>query len=154
MVKPHENSDNIKKGKLVHKLLEILPQAKEEDRVKIADFYLKKSQFKDEIKKIVFDILNNKEFQYLFEKNSKAEVAVFGKVGNDIISGQIDRLTITDDKIFIIDYKNTNNLPIKVPEKYKKQLELYKILLEKIYYGKVIECYILWTAFGKIEKVF
>lgn len=153
IAKPHENSDNIQKGKLVHKLLEILPETKEDDRAKIADFYLKKSQFKDEIKKIVFDILNNKEFQYLFGKNSKAEVAVFGKVGNDIISGQIDRLTITNDKIFIIDYKNTNNLPSKVPEKYKKQLELYKILLEKIYQNRVVECYILWTAFGKIEKI-
>ncbi|HSQ98164.1 MAG TPA: double-strand break repair helicase AddA [Rickettsiales bacterium] len=147
--KPHEESINIQKGKLVHKLLEILPEAKEKE--KIADIYLKNSQYKNEIKDTVFNILD--KFKHLFEKNSKAEVAVFGKIGNDIISGQIDRLTITEDKVFIIDYKNTNYLPKQVPEKYKKQLELYKILLEKIYPDKIIECYILWTSFGKIEKL-
>ncbi|MDD2839500.1 MAG: double-strand break repair helicase AddA [Rickettsiales bacterium] len=153
IVKPHENSDNIQKGKLVHKLLEILPEVKDSERDKIADIYLKDSHYKNEIKEIVFNVLNNKEFQYLFGENSKAEVPIFGNIGKDIISGQIDRLTITNDKIFIIDYKNTNYLPTKVPEKYKKQLGLYKILIEKIYSNKIVECYILWTSFGKIDKI-
>ena len=52
-----------------------------------------------------------------------------------------------------IHYKNTNYLPERVPKKYKIQLDLYKKLLEKIYKNKKINCYILWTSFGKIEYV-
>ena len=89
----------------------------------------------------------------LFDKNSKAEVPVFGKIGDDIISGQIDRLSIVDDVVYLVDYKNTNVLPKYVPQKYVKQLELYKKVLEKIYLDKIIKTYILWTSFGKIEEV-
>lgn len=153
MAKPHDDSVNIQKGKLVHKLLEILPEIKESEWNSIIEIYLKNFEYKNEIKEIVFNVLRNKEFQYLFGENSKAEVSIFGQIENNIISGQIDRLTIGDDKIFVVDYKNTNSLPTKIPEKYKKQLELYKILLEKIYKNKIVECYILWTSFGKIEKI-
>lgn len=151
--KPYENSTNIENGKLVHKLLEILPDIDKKDWNNIIEIYLKDKTEKEKIKNIVLNILNNQEFSFLFENNSKAEVPIFGKIDNDIISGQIDRLTITDDKIYIVDYKNTNYLPNKVPEKYKKQLELYKTLIQKIYSDKTIQCYILWTSFGKIEKI-
>ncbi|HSQ98270.1 MAG TPA: PD-(D/E)XK nuclease family protein [Rickettsiales bacterium] len=97
--------------------------------------------------------MGNKNLILKFCRKDLQNPSCYKKIGNDIISGQIDRLTITEDKVFIIDYKNTNYLPKQVPEKYKKQLELYKILLEKIYPDKVIECYILWTSFGKIEKI-
>ena len=97
--------------------------------------------------------VDNKDFSFLFDKNSKAEVPVFGKIGDDIISGQIDRLSIVDDVVYLVDYKNTNVLPKYVPQKYVKQLELYKKVLEKIYLDKIIKTYILWTSFGKIEEV-
>lgn len=150
---PVENSDNIEKGKTIHKLLEILPSSKEEDWIDIIDIYLKNKNNKEEIKNIVLSVLNNKEFRFLFSKDSRSEVPVFGKIGKDIISGKIDRLAIVDNKVYIVDYKNTNKLPSNIPQKYMKQLELYKEVLSKIYTDKTIECYILWTSFGKMEKV-
>ena len=72
-------------------------------RNNIIEIYLKDKTEKEKIKNIVLNILNNQEFSFLFDNNSKAEVPIFGKIDNDIISGQIDRLTITDDKIYIVD---------------------------------------------------
>ncbi len=150
---PIENNQNIENGKMVHKLLEILPDTNREEWNDIIDIYLKNAENKIRIKEIVLGILNNKDFDFLFSKNSKAEVPIFGKIDKDIISGQIDRISIDENNVYIVDYKNTNYLPKKVPEKYKIQLDLYKKLLEKIYKNKKINCYILWTSFGKIEYV-
>lgn len=151
--KPTINNKNIENGKLVHKLLEILPNINKTEWNSIIDIYLKNSENSTEIKKITLNVLNNEKFSFLFAKNSKAEVSIFGKVEKDIISGQIDRISIIDDTVNIVDYKNTNDLPNKIPEKYRIQLNLYKKLLEKIYKDKKINCYILWTSFGKIEYV-
>lgn len=150
---PIENNQNIENGKMVHKLLEILPDVNSEEWNDIIDIYLKNTENKTRIKDIVLGILNNKDFDFLFSKNSKAEVPIFGKIDKDIISGQIDRISIDENNVYIVDYKNTNYLPERVPEKYKVQLDLYKKLLEKIYKNKKINCYILWTSFGKIEYV-
>jgi len=151
---PTVNTDNIEKGKIVHKLLEILPNIKNEEWNNAIDIYLKDNiRYKDEVKNIVLNILNNKEFNFIFSENSKSEVPIFGKINNNIISGQIDRLSIIGNKLYIIDYKNTNSLPKTVPEKYKEQLGLYKELLQKIYKDKTIECYILWTSFGIMQEV-
>ena len=150
---PVEDTKNMENGKVVHKLLEILPTADKDDWNKILNIYLSKNEDAEHIKNIVLEVLNNKDFSFLFDKNSKAEVPVFGKIGDDIISGQIDRLSIVDDVVYLVDYKNTNVLPKYVPQKYVKQLELYKKVLEKIYLDKIIKTYILWTSFGKIEEV-
>ncbi len=151
---PIQNNENLENGKLVHKLLEILPDIDNEEWNDIFEIYLKNSNNKAKIKNMVLDILNNKEFSFLFSSNSKAEVPIFGKIDEkNIVSGKIDRLSIIDDVIYIVDYKNTNYLYKQVPEKYKMQLELYKKILQKIYKDKIIKCYILWTSFGKIEYV-
>lgn len=150
---PHENSENIEKGKLVHKLLEILPDSPRGEWNDIINIYLKNKDNIEEIKSITLKVLNNREFDFLFSKNSKAEVPVFGNIDGNIISGQIDRLLIVDDIVYIVDYKNTNYLPNTTPKRYIKQLELYKKLLEKIYINKIVKVYILWTSFGKIEEI-
>lgn len=150
---PQDNSDNLEKGKLVHKLLEILPEAIPAEWSDIMEIYLKNKSYKDEVAEIVLNVLNNNEFKFLFDKNSKAEVPIFGEVDGDLISGQIDRMSILDDKIYIVDYKNTNSIPNYVPIKYVKQLVLYKALLKKIYPNKEIISFILWTSFGKIDRV-
>lgn len=150
---PIQNSENLENGKLVHKLLEILPNLDSGEWQDIIDIYLRNSNNKEKITNIVLNILNNQEFNFLFSKNSKAEVPIFAKIDGNIISGKIDRLSIIDDTVYIVDYKNTNTLYNTIPEKYKIQLNLYKKVLEKIYTDKKIKCYILWTSFGKIEYV-
>ena len=152
----------ILKGNATHKLLEVLPNSKKEDMEKIADIYLNNyfanltDNDKQNIKNNIFDILNNEEFKFFFAENSKSEVAIVGNIDGFSVSGQIDRLVELDDKILILDYKNTskNYKSAKdLPDAYIKQLELYKRLVEKIYDNKVVECYILLTGFGRLVRV-
>lgn len=153
----------ILKGNAIHKLLEVLPDSKKEDREKIADIYLNNyftgltNIDKHNIKNTVFNILNNEEFKFFFAEDSKSEVAIVGNIDGFSVSGQIDRLVELDDKILIMDYKNTskNYKNVKdLPDAYIKQLELYKRLVEKIYKNKIVECYILVTSYGSLVRVF
>lgn len=160
-------NDNIVRGNAVHKLLEILPDVKVKDREKLADICLAKSFSKlsladrNEIKDIVIDILENEKFKKFFIENSKGEVEIVGKILEDgeelMVSGKIDRMVETKDKILILDYKNTAKhyeSCTELPKSYLKQLELYKKLVERIYKDKVVECYILITTWGELIRVF
>jgi hypothetical protein len=95
-------------------------------------------------------------FAPLFSQNSVAEVSLMGVVGEHIISGQIDRLVVCDDKVMIVDYK-TNRPAAKniddVPSAYIKQMKSYKELVQQIYQNKKIEAYILWTNTADIMKL-
>ena len=62
-------------------------------------------------------------------------------------------MAIVGDKIYLVDYKNTNTIPNAVPDKYIKQLSDYKRVLQKIYADKTVECYILWTSFGEMVEL-
>ena len=148
---------NILVGKAVHKLLEVLPNTVNKD--KVADLYLNNMfsnlENKDFVKNKVFDILN--KFPDFYGKKSKAEVPIIGEVGGNIISGRIDRLIEYDDKIVILDYKNTKKhykTRNELPQNYVEQLNLYKRLLEKIYGNKKIICYILITSYGELIELF
>ncbi len=154
-------------GNAIHKLLEILPNIVVKEKEKIADICLENSFYnlkkieKDKIKTKVLDILENEKFKKFFLNNSKSEVEIVGKVedgGKEImVSGKIDRLVEYEDKILILDYKNTSKhyrTVNELPKNYIKQLELYKKLVEKIYVGKIVECYILVTSFCELIRIF
>ena len=164
----HSDKDNnlinldtvIIKGNAVHKLLEVLPAAKIEERNEIADIYLDNSFYtldnneRNNIKRNVLDILE--KYKEYFSNTSKSEVPIIGEVDGEIISGQIDRLIIKEREIVIIDYKNTirnYNNQSDLPEAFIKQLELYKKLVSKIYIDKKIRCYILLTSYLNMIEV-
>ena len=104
----------------------------------------------------VLELLDNEELSFIFGENSRAEVPVMGEVEGKIISGQIDRLIVFDDRVVIVDFKT--NRPAaderaEVPNQYVQQMEIYRKLLEKVYEGKRIETYILWTNTLKLMKI-
>ena len=159
-----ENNDGklFARGKLIHKMLQFLPMSLEEKRDELIDVFLSKQadDFNDVEKMIikleVKSLLENSEFAPLFSAKSVAEVSLIGVSGEHIISGQIDRLVVCDDKVMIVDYK-TNRPAAKtvddVPEAYIKQMKSYKDLVKQIYKDKKVEAYILWTNTAKIMKL-
>ncbi|MDR2778660.1 MAG: UvrD-helicase domain-containing protein [Rickettsiales bacterium] len=155
--------DPLLKGKMVHRLLEILPKVDrshwDEISSSISGRMAKNLPLAiiDEAKKIAVGILDSKDFQKFFEENSKAEVPIIGEIDGFTVSGKIDRLGEFDGKIIVLDYKNTKNNyknPEDLPIEYKKQLELYKKLMEKLKPEKIVECYILLTSFGNLLRIF
>jgi len=99
-------------------------------------------------------VLEHSEFSELFGPASRAEVPIAGLVTTPMqpegrpVSGQVDRLVITDNSVLIVDYK-TNRPPPNdaddVPSVYLKQMALYRRALMDIYIGKQVKAALLWT---------
>lgn len=150
-----EQGNYFKRGTIIHKMLQFLPNSKE-NRSEIITKYLAQNGFSDkEQNQIITEVsavLNTPEFADIFGEYSQAEVPVMGEINGRIISAQIDRLIIMPDKIKIVDFK-TNRRIDEIPEAYVNQLKVYAQLIKKIYPYKPIETYILWTNKLKLTKV-
>ena len=145
-----------KRGLLIHKLLQFLPDVAPENREAKAREFLLRKVSKGEAEEIVEKVKNlfdNEEYGEVFGSDSKAEIPVMGEVNGKIISGQIDRLLIGDRCVIIVDFKTNRHVPREVPPAYRAQLAAYKALLQKIYPQKEIKTYILWTNNAQISEV-
>ena len=147
-----------KRGIIIHKLLELLPNI-ENKSVACREFLQNEKhdlsepqikQIEQEVLKIFDDHAN------LFGENSYAEVPIIGTVDGVKYSGFIDRICIEDDCITIVDYKS-NRPPAETaeetPEVYKKQLSIYKEVMKNIYPNRTIKMAILWTNTSKLIEL-
>jgi ATP-dependent helicase/nuclease subunit A len=151
------------RGRLIHRLLAILPKVDSEHWDEIINYSINNlsrellSSDREEIKKMALRILSNEKFQEFFSENSRAEVALIGEIDGSVVSGRVDRLVNLDDRVALLEYKSTKNRyssSAAIPENYRRQLELYKKLIEKLNPTKTVECYILFTAQGELMRVF
>ena len=135
----------LKRGIFLHKLIQYLPQVPALNRKEVA-FKLKPDDI--EIPENFFDIFDNQDFQTLFGNNSVAEVPIAGIVGKRVVSGQIDRLIVTDNDVWIVDFKTNRQVPetpSTVHKSYKTQLFAYKSLIKNIFSDKIVRTFLLWT---------
>ena len=144
----------LRRGRLVHRLLELLPELAPEHRPQAARHFLAGPAHglgaaeQAEIAAQTLAVLEDPSFARLFGAGSRAEVALTGIVGARAVSGQVDRLLVGDDEVLVVDYK-TNRLPPEredeVPEVYLKQMAAYRAVLRLIYPRHEVRCALLWT---------
>jgi len=146
--------DRFKRGLLVHRLLQSLPELPEIERDAAARRFLAlpthalKAEEQDEIRHETLAVLNHSDFGALFGPGSQAEVPLVGLVGRHALSGQIDRLVVAPDYVLIVDYKTLRQVPANEAEVapiYLRQLAIYSAALSRIYPGRDIRCAFLWT---------
>ena len=153
-----ESSDRFKRGLLVHRLLQSLPELPEMRRRKAAEAYLARpvhgldAEAQTGLVNEVINVLDTPTFAPLFAPDSHAETPIIGTVdgpeGPETISGQVDRLVIRDNEVIILDYKTNRPAPqheSDVPEIYYRQMAAYRAVLRKIYPDRRIRCALLWT---------
>jgi len=150
-----ESGKRFQRGLLVHALLAHLPAIAREHREAAGSAYLQRRGVTPaEAKPLLretFGILDDAAFAPLFGTHSRAEVALIAELpelGRARVSGQIDRLAVTDDAVLIADFKTNRPAPMTVadtPRIYRTQMALYRAALQKIYPGKRIECALVWT---------
>ncbi len=133
------------RGTFIHKALQILPTIAPEKRL---DWLHRAKPSDMDVPDSIVDILQNPTLLPLFSKDSMAEVPIIGTVNGFVVSGQVDRLVVTDDAVYIIDYK-TNKMPPQsekdIPPVYVLQMGAYKNLLKNLFPGKKVISYLLWT---------
>lgn len=143
------------RGNVTHKLLQFLPSFDAEARASAAEMYVNKhgaaldEDQRASIVREVLAVMNDPETRVFFAEDGLAEVPVTALLGgNKILSGQIDRLVVRTDDVWILDYKTNRPPPervAEVPGLYLRQMKAYRDAVRAIYPGKAIVCALLWT---------
>jgi ATP-dependent helicase/nuclease subunit A len=156
----------LQRGRLVHRLLQSLPDIPIERRRPAAEQFLDKAgkDFSEaeraEIARQVLTLLDDTRFAEIFAPGGRAEVPIVGRIqapgGETIpVSGQVDRLVITEKTVLIADYKSDRAIPDRLAdiEPYVAQLAAYRAVLQRLYQGKNVRAALVFTGGPKLLEV-
>ena len=151
-----------RRGSLVHRLLQTLPDLPADERDAAATRFLANPAWRltpkaqTEVAAETLAILEEGTLAPLFGPGSRAEVTVIGTVGESVISGRVDRLAIGDREVLIVDYKTNRPAPADesaVSPTYLGQMAAYRALLAEIYPAKTIRCALVWTEGPRLMEL-
>jgi ATP-dependent helicase/nuclease subunit A len=152
-----ERSRAMQRGSLVHRLLQSLPDVVAVRRREAALNYLARNAVgwseaeRAELATKLLALIEDPRFAVVFAEGSRAEVSIVGRLtmaGRPLISGQVDRLAITEREVLMVDFKTNHNPPLgpaEAPEAYVRQLALYRAVLRQLYPQKSLRAALLWT---------
>ena len=154
-----------RRGDLIHRLLERLPEIAPPDRADAARRLLARERDLDEAQRAemiaaAFLVLDDARFAPVFGPGSRAEVALTGSAPElptgVKIDGRIDRLVVTSDRVLVVDYKTNRPAPDRledVDSAYVLQLAVYAAVLRRLYPDRPVEAALVWTDGPKLTPV-
>ncbi len=143
-----------RRGVLVHKLLERLPDVAEAEREGTATRWLARNaaelseEVRAELAASALAVISDPRWAEVFSSAALAEVPVAALVGTQVIAGTIDRLVITRERLCIVDFKTARRPPEsleQVPVTSLRQMAAYAAALEVAYPGRQVEAALLYT---------
>jgi ATP-dependent helicase/nuclease subunit A len=156
------------RGRIVHRLMQSLPDIPPEHRPAAAERYLANAARdfsqaeRTALARQAFAILDDAGFAEIFATGSRAEVPIVGRVPRGgaallRVAGQVDRLTVSNDAVLIADYKTDSAVPRGLddvaPPPYVTQLALYRAVLASIYPEKTVRAALVFTAGPRLMEV-
>ncbi len=161
---PTTNAIAAQRGVAMHRMLQYVPAiVREEDRRATALALAKThAPLLDDAGRAalvaqLFAVMQAPEFAPIFAAGSMPEVPVTGMVawqGSMIrVVGQVDRLAVTGDTVWVVDYKSAAAPPPpdKLPPAYVQQMALYRAVLQAIYPRHTVRTGLLWTAILRMD---
>ena len=146
-----------RRGNLIHRLLQLLPDVPAEGRAAAAVRLLAREPDlsegqRAEMATAALGVLNDARFAAVFGPGSRAEVAIAGPA----INGQIDRLVVGDDRILVVDFKTNRPAPGRIEDAdpaYIRQMAVYSAALAEAFPGRTVEAALVWTDGPKLMAV-
>ncbi|WP_371397031.1 double-strand break repair helicase AddA [Fretibacter rubidus] len=146
-----------RRGMLIHKLLELLPDVTPDARRNAAARFLDShgdlpQSLRDDIETVVFSVLDNPAFEAIFAPGTRAEISLAGRAdslpASVYLNAQIDRLSVSEAEVFIVDYKSNRPPPTDphdVSPSYLGQMAAYREMARTLYPTRTVTCGLLWT---------
>ncbi|HEX8569425.1 MAG TPA: double-strand break repair helicase AddA [Caulobacteraceae bacterium] len=145
-----------RRGDLIHKLLELLPDLPEAQRPTAAAAFLGKQpdlndEQRAEMAAAALTVLGDARFAAVFGPGSRAEAAVAGEapeLPGQGFSGRLDRLLVTPERVLVVDFKTNRPAPSRIEdadEAYLAQMAVYVAVLRAVFPGRAVEAALLWT---------
>jgi ATP-dependent helicase/nuclease subunit A len=153
-----------RRGYLIHRMLQSLPDLPLAERGPAADRYLERfgPEFSPQMRRAIaaetLAVMADPGHAELFAGAARAEVPIAGEIvardGRKLtVVGQVDRLLVEPSRVCLVDYKTNRpppEDPAQVPRAYLRQMAAYRALLAQIYPGVPIQCSLLWTVGPRI----
>lgn len=146
-----------RRGELIHRLLQILPDLDPASWERAAQRLLEKeaglsAEQISEMTAAALGVLKHAEFAFLFGPGSRAEAGIVGGAAafpeGLRISGRIDRLVVREDEVLFADFKTNRPAPARIEDAdpaYLRQLAMYWAVLGDLYPGRKIRAALVWT---------
>ena len=154
-----------RRGEIIHRLLQLLPDIEPVGRRTAAGRLLAAERDltddqREEMAAAAFGVLEDDRFAEVFGPGSRAEVSVAGGAAGLppglAISGRVDRLVVTPDRVLVVDYKTNRPSPARIEDAdpaYLSQMAVYAAVLAEVFPGRPIEAAIVWTDGPKLMAV-
>ena len=154
-----------RRGDLIHRLLQILPDLPRDGRAAGALALLARERDLTEVQRAemaeaALAVLNDTRFAEVFGEGSRAEVAIAGSARTLPpglkISGRIDRLVVLPDRVLVADFKTNRPSPACIEDAdpaYLRQMAVYAAVLAEVFPGRRIDAALIWTDGPKLMPV-
>jgi ATP-dependent helicase/nuclease subunit A len=157
----------LRRGTLVHRLLQSLPDVAADRQRDAALNFLRRNagdwadSEREALATKILGLIGDVRFAAVFGAGSRAEVPIVGRLTRPegelaLVSGQIDRLVVTENEILVVDFK-TNQIPpdtaAEAPAAYIRQLALYRAILARLYPRRAIRTALLWTETPEFMEI-
>ncbi len=143
-----------RRGSLIHKLLERLPDVPEAERADAARRWLERQagdlapELRDDMLGAALGVLDHQDFAAIFSSSALAEVPLAATVEGVVVAGTADRLLIEDACVTVVDFKTTRRPPASadnIPVSTLRQMAAYAAALAAIYPGRQVRAGVLYT---------
>lgn len=143
-----------RRGSLIHKLLERLPDVPAAEREGAAQRWLERQaadlgeNLRSEMLAAALSVIDHPGFAAIFSDQALAEVPLAATVEGVVVAGTADRLLIEDGCITVVDFKTTRRPPADasaIPVATLRQMAAYVAALEAIYPGREVRAGLLYT---------
>ena len=143
-----------RRGSLIHRLLERLPDVPELERAAAASRWLARQagdlgdDLRAEMLAASMAVIDHPDFAAIFSPQALAEVPLAATVDGVVVAGTADRLLIEETRITVVDFKTTRRPPVSVaeiPRATLRQMAAYVAALEAIYPGREVRAGVLYT---------
>ena len=154
-----------RRGDLIHRLLERLPEIDPTERPDAALRLLAREQDlsddqRAEMIEAAFRVLDDARFADVFGPGSRSEIALTGTAPElptrIVINGRIDRLVVTPGRVLVVDYKTNRPAPDRIEDAdpaYVAQMATYVAVLARLYPDRPVEAALVWTDGPKLMPV-
>ena len=154
-----------RRGELIHRLLQLLPDMPAAERAAAAGALLARERDltpdqRAEMATAALSVLNDPQFAAVFGPGSRAEAAIAGTAAalpsGLAVSGRVDRLLVEQDRVLVVDFKTNRPAPDRIEDAdraYQVQMAVYAAVLAEVFPDRRIEAALVWTDGPKLMPV-
>ena len=146
---------DVKRGNILHSVLAFISDLSLEDKDKVLDEALTRVRFQyrdlppAEYRREIENIVNHRDFKKFFYLDGAEVYQEREVVDSRGMTRRIDRLIITRDEIWVVEYKTGSPLP-----EYRMQVEEYMDIVKGMYPERKICGYIVYLDKGRVEEIY